>query len=139
MPLTPGARHGPYEIIAAIGAGGMGQVYKARDMRLNRLVALKVLPPAVPHLTTDRGGVFRWDNNPTPDPERRRRFVQEAQLASALQHPNIVTIFEIDSYDGVDSIAMEFVRGRSLDEVIPRKGLRDYFVERTPEIGRAHV
>jgi len=85
----------------------MGEVYKARDTRLNRLVALKVLP-------ADR----------VSNLERRRRFVQEAQLASALQHPNIVIIFEIDSADGIDCISMELVSGRTLDEVIPRKGLR---------------
>src|SRR5262245_28035456 len=107
MPLSPGVRHGPYEIFEFIGAGGMGEVYKARDTRLNRLVALKVLP--VDRLT---------------HPERRRRFVQEAQLASSLQHPNIVTIYDITSDGGADAIAMELVRGRPLDEVIPREGLR---------------
>src|SRR5947207_12832786 len=107
MALAPGARLGPYEIVAPHGAGGMGEVYQARDSRLNRLVALKVLP-------ADRMG----------NAERRARFVQEAQLASSLQHPNIVVIYEIGSSDNVDFMAMELIRGRTLEALIPRKGLR---------------
>ena len=80
MPLAPGTRLGSYEILALIGAGGMGEVYRARDLRLGREVAIKVLP-------ADRLG----------DETRRRRFVQEAQAASALNHPHIVTIHEIES------------------------------------------
>jgi Tol biopolymer transport system component/serine/threonine protein kinase len=85
----------------------MGEVYQARDSRLNRQVALKVLPP-------DR----------VANPERRQRLVQEAQLASSLQHPNIVVIYDIGSSDGVDYIAMELVRGRTLESLIPRAGMR---------------
>jgi len=85
----------------------MGIVYKAFDTRLSRPVALKVLPP-------DR----------ISDPERNRRFVKEARAASALNHPNIVTIHDIDQVDGVDFIAMEYVAGKSLDELIPRSGMR---------------
>ena len=107
MALTPGAKLGPYEVLALIGAGGMGEVYRARDPRLNRDVAIKVLP-------ADR----------MADPDRRRRFVQEAQAASALNHPHIVTIHEIESADGIDFIVMELVRGKSLDALIPRKGMR---------------
>lgn len=77
--LAAGSRVGPYEVVAALGAGGMGEVYQARDSRLNRMVALKVLRP-------EYGS----------DPERRARFVQEAQIASNLQQPHIVTIYEID-------------------------------------------
>src|SRR5437667_12030455 len=99
MSPCSGTRLGPYEILAGIGAGGMGEVYKARDSRLNRVVALKVL-------RADR----------MSDAERRRRFVQEAQLASKLQHPNIVTIYEISSHGGVDAIAMELVHGHTLGE-----------------------
>src|SRR5437667_1322190 len=144
MPLAAGARHGPYEILMQIGAGGMGEVYKALDTRLNREVALKILPAAVPRLTAGLGGAWRWEANPMPDPERRRRFVQEAQLASALQHPNIVTIYEINSYDGVDTISMELVRGRSLDEAIPRKGMRlgetlKYAVQIADALATAHA
>ncbi len=98
---------GPYEVLALLGAGGMGEVYRARDPRLNREIAIKVLP-------ADRVG----------DDERRRRFVQEAHAASALNHPHIVTIHEINSADGADFIVMEYVPGKSLDAVIPRHGMR---------------
>lgn len=96
-----------FEVIEKLGEGGMGVVYKARDTQLNRFVALKVLPPAK-----------------IADPERRRRFIQEARAASSLSHPNIVTIYEIAQADGVDFIAMEFVAGRTLDRVIPRGGMK---------------
>lgn len=107
MSLTPGTRLGPYEILSLLGAGGMGEVYKARDPRLDRFVAVKVLP-------AER----------TADPNRKRRFIQEAKSASALNHPNIVTIHEINQQDGVDYIVMEFVDGQTLDALIPRNGLR---------------
>jgi serine/threonine protein kinase len=95
-----------YEIIAKLGEGGMGVVYKARDHHLDRFVALKVLPPGK-----------------VTDPERKRRFVQEARAASALNHPNIVTIHDIASDNGTDFIAMEYVAGKTLDAVIPRQGM----------------
>src|SRR5436190_18580181 len=107
MPLAAGTCFGPYETVAFLGAGGMGEVYEAIDTRLNRRVALKILPAAL-----------------VADEERRRRFVQEAQLASALQHPNIVTIFDIGSAGGTEYLAMELVRGRTLDALIPARGLR---------------
>jgi len=107
MGLQPGTRLGPYEIIAPIGAGGMGEVYRARDPRLNREVAIKVLPG-------DRLG----------DEGRRQRFLREARAAATLTHPHIVTIHEIESAEGVDFLVMEYVRGKSLDALIPRGGLR---------------
>jgi serine/threonine protein kinase len=107
MALEPETRLGPYRIVDLLGVGGMGEVYRARDERLNRLVAVKVLP-------ADRVAASA---------ERRTRFIQEAQLASALQHPNIVTIFDIGSTDLGDYLAMELVRGRTLDAVIPQAGL----------------
>ncbi len=107
MALTPGAKLGPYEILSLLGAGGMGEVYRARDRRLGREVAIKVLP-------ADR----------MADEDRRRRFVQEARAASALSHPNIVTIHEIESADGNDFIVMEYVPGKTLDTLIPRQGMR---------------
>jgi serine/threonine protein kinase len=107
MALAPGSKLGRYEVISLIGAGGMGEVYRARDPRLNREVATKVLP-------ADR----------VVDPDRRRRFVQEAHAASALNHPHIVTIHEIESANGIDFIVMEYVRGKSLDALIPRHGMR---------------
>jgi serine/threonine protein kinase len=106
MPLSVGQKIGPYEILAPIGAGGMGEGYKAHDPRLDRVVALKIMPP---HLL---------DNS-----QRRARFQQEARLAAALQHPNVVTIFEIGSSGAADYIAMELVRGRTLDTVIAGEGL----------------
>ena len=78
MPVLPGSRMGPYEILLSLGAGGMGEVYKARDTRLDRIVAIKILPP-----------------DKTGDAARKQRFFQEAKAASALNHPNIVTVYDI--------------------------------------------
>jgi Tol biopolymer transport system component/tRNA A-37 threonylcarbamoyl transferase component Bud32 len=105
--LAAGSRLGPYEILAPIGAGGMGEVYRARDPRLNRDVAIKVLP-----------------HDRVADEYRRQRFVQEAKAASALNHPHIITIHEIESANGIDYLVMEYVRGKSLDALIPRQGMR---------------
>ncbi len=107
MTLPLGSKLGSYEVLSLLGAGGMGEVYRARDTRLGREVAIKVLP-------ADR----------MADENRRRRFVQEARAASALSHPNIVTIHEIESADGNDFILMEYVPGKTLDAVIPRPGMR---------------
>jgi Tol biopolymer transport system component/serine/threonine protein kinase len=107
MSLAAGTKLGPYEIVAPIGAGGMGEVYRARDPRLGREVAIKVLPAE--RLSDER---------------RRARFVQEARAASALNHPNIVTIYDIESDEGVDFIVMELVGGKTLDALIPRQGMR---------------
>ena len=95
-----------YELLAVIGQGGMGVVYRARDQRLNRLVAIKVLPVLV-----------------QPDPARSARFLREAIAASALNHPGIVAIYDIGTSGGVDYIAMELVPGRPLSNVIPPTGL----------------
>src|SRR4029077_8692589 len=99
MPVSPGSKLGPYEILSLLAKGGMGEVYRARDLRLGREVAIKVLP-------AER----------MADADRRRRFVQEARAASALNHPNIVTIHEIGSVDGIDFIVMEYVRGKRSEE-----------------------
>ena len=107
MPLSPGSHLGPYEVLALIGAGGMGEVYRARDPRLDREVAIKVLP-------ADR----------LTDEERRQRFLREARASATLNHPHIVTVHEVESADGLDFIVMEYVRGKSLDALIPRAGLR---------------
>lgn len=95
--VAPGESIGPYEVIALLGAGGMGEVYKARDTRLGRMVAIKVLP------------------GHAADSEGRRRFLREAQAASGLSHPHIVTIHDIISEGGRDSIVMEYVEGATLD------------------------
>jgi serine/threonine protein kinase len=97
MALTPGTRLGPYEITSALGAGGMGEVYLARDTKLNRDVALKLLPRDLIN-----------------DADRLRRFEQEARSASALNHPAIVTIYELGQFDGQPFISMEFVDGHTL-------------------------
>jgi eukaryotic-like serine/threonine-protein kinase len=86
--IAVGTHLGPYMILSQVGAGGMGEVYRAKDTRLNRTVAVKVLLA-----------------EKMADPERKRRFVQEARAASALNHPNIITIYEINSDDGVDFIS----------------------------------
>ncbi len=95
-----------YQILEKLGEGGMGVVYKARDTHLDRFVAIKVLPP-----------------EKVADPERKRRFVQEAKAASALNHPNIITIHDIGQADGIDYIAMEYAAGKRLDRLIPRHGM----------------
>ena len=94
MSLEPGARLGPYEIVALVGAGGMGEVYKARDTRLGRTVAIKVLPPGA-----------------AASPERRRRFEQEARAVSSLNHPHICTSHDIGRDGETDYLVMEFVQG----------------------------
>ncbi len=115
-----------YQIAAKIGEGGMGAVYRAVDTRLNRTVAIKVLPP-----------------DATADSTRKRRFVQEAQSASALNHPNIVSIYDIDSDSGVDFIAMEFAGGETLDRVIARGPVPDdqaraYAIQIASALAAAH-
>jgi serine/threonine protein kinase/tetratricopeptide (TPR) repeat protein len=95
-----------FRLLEPIGSGGMGVVYRGLDLGLDRPVALKVLPPGS-----------------LSDPERRDRFLREARAASALNHPNIVTIYEVGSEDGVDFIAMELIEGQSLRAVIPTGGL----------------
>jgi len=101
MTFDSGTRLGRYEIRSKIGAGGMGEVYLAQDTKLDRKVALKVLPPEV-----------------AANQDRMRRFVQEAKAAAALNHPNIAHIYEIGEHDGVNFIAMEFIDGETLRELI---------------------
>jgi serine/threonine protein kinase len=96
-----------YRILEKLGEGGMGAVYKARDRRLDRTVAIKVLPP-----------------DKVSDPARKSRFIQEARTASALNHPNIVTIHDIISHDGSECIVMELVDGKSLAQMITGRELR---------------
>ena len=97
MSLPPGTRLGPYEIVAALGAGGMGEVYRARDARLGRDVALKVLPGEL-----------------AANPDRLRRFAQEARAASAISHPNLLTVFDIGEQDGVRYLVTELLEGETL-------------------------
>jgi len=127
MPLSAGTRLGPYEILALVGAGGMGEVYRAQDKRLDRQVAIKILPAKF-----------------TSDENRVRRFVQEAKTASALNHPNITTVYDIGEADGRNFMVMEFVDGKSLDQLIPRKGLRlnevlKYAIQIADALAAAHA
>jgi serine/threonine protein kinase len=115
-----------FDVTEKLGEGGMGVVYKARDTQLNRFAALKVLPP-----------------DKVANEERRRRFIQEARAASALNHPNIVTIYEISRAEDVDFIAMEFVPGKTLEHHTPRQGMRlsdalKYAVQIADALARAH-
>ncbi len=97
MALAPGVRLGPYEIVSALGAGGMGEVYKARDTRLDRTVAIKVLPEHV-----------------ASNPELKQRFEREAKTISSLNHPHICTLYDVGSQDGVDFLVMEHLEGETL-------------------------
>ncbi len=116
-----------YEILDKLGEGGMGIVYRARDTRLGRMVAIKILPAEA-----------------MAKPGRKLRFIQEARSASALNHPNIVTVYEIDSCEGMDFIAMEYVPGKTLGDLIGRKGLKiadvlSYSVQIAGAIAAAHT
>jgi serine/threonine protein kinase len=106
MTLSPGSRLGPYEIVAPLGAGGMGEVYKARDPKLDRFVAIKVL-----HTARATDSCFR------------ERFEREARAIAALTHPNIVMVHSFEEHDGTPFLTMEFVEGRTLSETIPDFGL----------------
>src|SRR6267143_2557996 len=106
VPLSPGTRLGTYDITGLLGAGGMGEVYRARDTRLSREVAVKVLPEAV-----------------ASSPDRLARFELEARTVAGLNHPNIVTLHSIEEEDGVRFITMELVEGKCLDRVITAGGL----------------
>src|SRR5204862_718904 len=103
MSLALGARLGPYEILSAIGAGGMGEVYRAKDTKLNRDVALKVLPDSF-----------------ATDPDRLARFHREAQVLASLNHPNIAHIHGLEESDGVRALVMELVEGEDLAQRIAR-------------------
>ncbi|RPI10027.1 MAG: serine/threonine-protein kinase, partial [Acidobacteriales bacterium] len=125
--LARGEMLGPYRVESKVGEGGMGAVYRGQDTRLNRPVALKVLPPGQ---LMDEG--------------RKQRFVREAQAASGLNHPNIVTIYDVGSDRNIEFIAMEYVEGRSLDQVIPPAGLPlkqalAYAIQITGALAQAHA
>jgi len=106
MLLPHGARLGPYEIVAALGAGGMGEVYKARDTRLGRTVAIKILPPAA-----------------ADDGQRRERFRREARAISSLSHPHICTLHDIGEDRSVEFLVMEYLAGETLAHRLLRGAL----------------
>src|SRR6202167_1862223 len=126
MNLTSGARLGPYEIVSPLGAGGMGEVYRARDTRLKREVAIKVLPPAF-----------------SLDADRLRRFEQEALATAALNHPNILAVFDIGTHEGSPYVVSELLEGETLRErlrggaIVVRKTL-DYALQIAHGLAAAH-
>src|ERR1700719_3508274 len=105
MTMAAGTKLGSYEVVAQIGAGGMGEVYQAHDTKLGRDVAIKVLPEAVAH-----------------DPERLSRFQREAKMLAALNHPTIATIHGLEQSDGTSYLVMELVSGETLQQRLARKG-----------------
>src|SRR5579863_2021001 len=126
--MTPasGTKLGPYEIVAAIGAGGMGEVYRARDTRLGRDVAIKILPP---HLAST--------------PEVRQRFEREARAVSSLNHPHICTLHDIGHQDGTDFLVMEYLEGETLSKrlekgPLPTTHLLRIAIEITDALEKAH-
>src|SRR5215468_5390600 len=106
MTLPTGTHLGPYEIVQPIGAGGMGQVYKARDTRLNRTVAIKVLSPEF-----------------ASRPDWKQRFEREAQTIASLNHPHICTLHDVGQQDGIDYLVMEFLEGQTLAQRLERGAL----------------
>src|SRR5436190_22245289 len=104
MRLESGARLGPYDILSLLGAGGFGEVCKARDTRLDRIVAIKILPSA--------------------DPELRARFEREAKAIAALQHPHICTLYDVGHQDGTDYLVMEHLDGETLADRLTRGPLK---------------
>src|SRR6201997_5463794 len=105
MPISTGTRLGSYEVTTQIGAGGMGEVYKAHDTKLGRDVAIKILPEAFAH-----------------DPERLARFQREAKMLASLNHPNIATIHGLEHSNGTHFLIMELVAGETLAERIKKDG-----------------
>src|SRR6202171_2915317 len=126
MPILPGLRLGPYEVLSAIGAGGMGEVYRAKDTRLDRTVAIKVLPP---HLADSS--------------ELRERFEREARTIASLNHPHICTLHDIGHQDGTDYLVMEYVEGETLAQrlqkgALPIAQVLQYAIEIADALDRAH-
>ena len=126
MPLEPGAQLGPYEVLAPLGAGGMGEVYRAKDTRLDRTVALKVLPQ---HLAAD--------------PDLRQRFEREARAVSSLNHPHICALFDVGQQDGTDFLVMEYLEGETLADrlsrgPLPTEQVLRYGIEIADALDKAH-
>src|SRR4029077_6746557 len=105
MPLSVGTRLGPYEILSALGAGGMGEVYRAHDTKLNREVALKILPDAF-----------------ASDPDRLARFTREAQVLASLNHPHIAAIYGFEDSGAIHALVLELVEGETLADRSARSG-----------------
>ena len=114
MPLSTGQRLGPYEILSPAGAGGMGEVYRERDTRLDRIVAIKVLPAHV-----------------ASDPDLRQRFEREARAVSSLNHPHICALYDIGHQDGMDFLVLEYLEGETLADRLAKGPLSPEQVLRT--------
>src|SRR5207249_1948795 len=126
MTLAQGTRLGPYEILAPVGAGGMGEVYRARDTRLERTVAVKVLPA---HLSRSE--------------EIRQRFEREARAISSLSHPHICALYDVGNQDGTEYLVMEFLEGETLTDrlsrgPLPSEQVLRYGIEIADALDRAH-
>jgi serine/threonine protein kinase len=126
MALTSGTKLGPYEIVAPLGAGGMGEVYRARDTRLDRIVAIKILPS---HLSEN--------------PEAKQRFDREARTISSLNHPNICSLYDVGHQDGIDYLVMEYLEGETLADrlrkgPLPLEQVLKYGIEICEGLERAH-
>ena len=126
MPIAAGTRFGPYEIISAAGVGGMGEVYRAKDTRLDRIVAVKVLPADLAH-----------------NPEKRQRFEREARSISTLSHPHICTLHDIGQQDGVDYLVLEYLEGETLEKKLengslPVQDVLRYAIELADALDKAH-
>src|SRR6202521_4872327 len=126
MTILPGRRLGPYEILSAIGAGGMGEVYRARDTRLNRIVAIKVLPA---HLADCS--------------ELRERFDREAKTIASLNHPHICVLHDIGHQDEIDFLVMEYIEGETLAQrlakgALPIQQVMQYAIEIADALDKAH-
>src|SRR5262245_39961929 len=126
MHVTPGTKLGPYEILSPLGAGGMGEVYRAKDTRLGRTVAVKVL-----------------SSNISSSPEFQQRFEREARLISSLSHPHICALYDVGHQDGIDYVVMEFLEGETLAERLKKgklpvdQALR-YGIEIADALQKAH-
>jgi len=121
MPLSVGTKLGPYEILAPIGAGGMGEVYKARDTKLDREVAIKILPAAL-----------------AQDPERLARFEREAKVLASLNHPNIAQIYGVEESNNVRVLVMELVPGETLKGPLPLQTALNYAKQIADALEAAH-
>jgi eukaryotic-like serine/threonine-protein kinase len=126
MALQTGTKLGPYEILAPIGAGGMGEVYRANDTRLDRIVAIKILPE---HLSSN--------------PDFKQRFDREARAISSLSHPYICALHDVGHQDGIDYLVMEFLEGETLDKRLEKGGLTtelvlSYGIQIAEALDKAH-
>src|SRR6516162_7380798 len=126
MPIAPGTRLGPYEVVSALGAGGMGEVYRARDTRLGRDVAIKILPEEV-----------------SGDAVRKQRFEREAKTISSLNHPHMCVLYDVGHCDGIDYLVMECIEGEPLAKrlekgALPLEQVLKYGAQIADALDKAH-